>query len=491
MDNSLNRLLILTIVFAFLVGACTKETKVLQHGTSLSIDSSPWGVEFNALPPHIDKYPDELTDVTKEHIDSLIEIVSSLGVKWARLSVNWSNVVDTSGIYHWEKIDQIVNGLQKKRIEIALCINGGHKRYTESLAPNSPETIKHWKLFVTAFVSRYRDQINHWELWNEPNTVWFWKPYPKSKEYVNLMKEFSAIIKRADPDALIIGGSLARLDLVFADSLFQQGIGKYIDAISFHPYNEFPEAIINPVKVQVKTPVWYAEADYSVSRLKEMIDTINPNIKLWQGECGYPSQDNGSGWMGNGPWSPTIQAKWLLRRMLCDLSYNAEVSSYFSMVEYITGGNVDEGKGTLNSKGLLKLDKLTPKPAYYAYQNLISVLNGSLKAALSNQYSIEIHNEGSFYGVKSKNMRFLDIENGTGARFLAYWLMWRMQDMITNACISIKTEKQFIKPVLINLLTGEVEKIQIEGNRNNQWLIRLPLADYPFVIAEEKDIKTN
>ncbi|MBN2093720.1 cellulase family glycosylhydrolase [candidate division KSB1 bacterium] len=469
-------------LLAICITGCDDKHTYLQHQTSLSIDAAPWSVEFNALPPHIDKYPYELTTITPGHIDSLIEFASQLGVKWVRLSINWSNIVDTSGTYHWEQIDRIIDGLTSKRINIFLCINGGHKLYTRSQAPNTPERIESWKIFTKSLILRYRDKINHWELWNEPNTVWFWKPRPNATEYIELMKAFYELIKEFDPQAKIIGGSLARLDMEFADSLLRAGIGNYIDAISFHPYNEIPEATLRPIKVSVKTPLWYSEVDNPVSRLRERLDAINPAISIWQDECGYPSQDNGSGWMGNGPWSPTIQAKWLLRRMLVDLSYNADVINYFCLAEYTTGRN-----NILNSKGLLTLNQLKMKPAYRAYQNLITVLNDNLKAVNTNRYQTEIQDEGAFYNINVKNIQFVEIQNEKGHRFLAYWIVWRMQDNVNEAIISIKTEKIFSQPVLINLLSGEISKIEVQEKGNSQYLQRLPLADFPYIITDKNN----
>lgn len=475
-------------VFLF---SCNEKRSYIKTKDSMQIEVAPWGVEFNALPPHIDKYPGDLEKITPEHVDSLLKLVSELGVKWVRLSVNWSNIVDTAGNYHWTKIDQIVQGLAARKIEISLCINGGHKRYTQSRAPETSEEIEWWKEFTGQLIERYKANVSHWELWNEPNTIWFWKPRPKAEKYVALMKEFYTLLKEIDPKAKITGGSLARLDLVYADSLFQLGLGKYIDAFSFHPYNEFPEAIINPVRVSVKTPNWYIESDHNINQLKEIVDSVNPAIKLWQGECGYPSQDNGSGWMGNGPWSPNIQAKWLLRRMLTDLSFNAEVSSYFCMVEYIAGGNVDEGKGIVNSKGLLSLKDLSKKPAYKAYQNLISTLNGRLKANMSTNYQAEITDEGSFYNIQQKNLRFVEIQDEHGSNYLAFWIAWRMQDMVHNACATIQTGAPFHVPVLVNLLTGEITKIKFVTKDNFQQLLEVPLADFPFVIAEAENIEVD
>ena len=110
---------------------------------------------------------------------------------------------------------------------------------------------------------------------------------------------------------------------------------KYIDIFSIHPYGEFPEAIFKPVRVPVKTPLQYIEADHSIFRLKELFK--GTSVKIWQDECGYASSANSLGWTGNGPWGDTIQAKWLLRRMLTDMIVGSDISGYFSLYEFRDG----------------------------------------------------------------------------------------------------------------------------------------------------------
>ena len=475
------KLTTVSIVIVFLFTACHRKSNILQHGTSLTINAAPWGVQFDALPPHMDKYPHQLTGIKISRIDSLIDFTRELGVKWVRLSVDWSNVVDTSGIYNWDMIDRVINGLYRNKIEILLCINGGHILYTNGMAPTTPEGIAHWKNFARNLVNRYKGKVDYWELWNEPNIVGFWKPYPKAEQYVLLMKEFYSIIRELDPNDKIVGGSLARLDLPYADSILRMGIDKYINIFSFHPYGEFPEGIISKINVSVQIPYRYVATDHSVYQLKEKIDSINPAIRLWQAECGYSSQDNSGGWMGNGPWSPNIQAKWLLRRMMVDLSYNSEMISYFGLVDY------DQGK-LLNSKGLLTIKDLTPKPAYFAYQNLISLLNGKLLGAESTQYNVDIKKFGSFYNIRKNNIKFVNISNEKNQQFMAYWIVWRMQDIVNEASISLETDKPLKNPVLINLLTGEVLKIKYKSDNAVQTMLELPLADYPFIITEEVNV---
>jgi len=484
-----NRFLWIFLAVVLAISSCNRKPMYLQTQNSADIDYSPWGIEFNALPPHIDKYPHELEGISSLRIDSIIERGAAMGIKWVRLSVNWSNVVDTAGVYHWDQVDQIINGLYNNKIEIGLCITGGHILYTDRLSPATPQAVEHWKNFVRIFVERYKDKITHWELWNEPNTNWFWKPQPHAANYVKLMKEFHDIVKEIVPHARIIGGSLARLDMVWADSILTLGVGQYMDAITYHPYNEIPEAIIMPVRKSVKTPYWYLEADHSIFQFQDMVHSHNPDMRLWQGECGYPSEDNGSGWMGLGPWSPTIQAKWLLRRMLVDLSYNAEVINYFCMVEYVTGGNVDAGTGVINSKGLLTLDDLAEKPAYFAFSNLNSAVNGHLTASVSKDYKVDITKEGSFHNIRQKNVMFLDIANHRNEDYLAYWIVWRMQDIVDKATVTITTVKSFQDPVVINLLTGEVVRVAMKNEGSQTQLLNLPLADYPFIITEFNNVK--
>lgn len=490
---SVHRMMLLMIITAmgFMISCNNEKPVYIQPQSSTSIDAAPWGVEFTVLPPHIGRYPDELEHITRERIDSVVKLASELGIKWVRLSVDWANVVDREGNYHWDQVDRIIDGLLENKIEIALCVNGGHAKYTDRKAPVSEEAIAYWKDYVTVFVSRYKDKIKYWELWNEPNTVWFWKPSPKAADYVALMEEFHSIVKDLIPDARIIGGAMARLDMEFADTILQLGIDRYIDAITYHPYNEIPEAMIRNIRVPARTPLWYVKSDHSIYEFRDMVDRADPAIELWQGECGYPSEDNGSGWTGNGPWSPNIQAKWLLRRMLTDLSYNAQVIKYFCMVEYYTSQNVDEGTGSLNSKGLLTVNDLKAKPSYSAFQNLISVLNGDLVAQIADDYHAEVLKDGSFHNVMQKNMMFLDVENEKGQDFMAYWIVWRMQDRVDNASVNIHSDKKFDDPVLVNLLSGEVQKIKTQEQNDGQQWMELPLADYPFIITSMNNLKTQ
>jgi hypothetical protein len=452
---------------------------IIRHRSSGEINYSPWGVQFNPVAPHID------IEIEKVHnsqiyslIESLLNELDGTGSKWVRFSINWSTVQDADGKFHWTYTDKVINGIYKKGINIILCLNGGHKRFTRDISVRGTSEMRAWLNFTDSVSRRYNKKVKYYEIWNEPNTIWFWLPGPVAAEYYELVKQSSILLRKNVPEVKIIGGSLARLDLLYADTLAQLGIDKYIDIFSIHPYGEFPEAIFRPVRVPVKTPLQYTEADHSIFRLKELFK--GTSVRIWQDECGYASSANSLGWTGNGPWGDTIQAKWLLRRMLTDMIVGSDISGYFSLYEF-RDGTPDK----YNSKGLLKLDSLTRKPAYFTFRNMASVFSDSV---LVDQISLpgitEKKDEGFFSNFNQNELIGCYLKCRSGKCF-AYWLPWRMQETVKPAIVSIQINK-LNDPVLVDMIKGKGYPVRTKISENGlQEITDVPLTDYPIFIMEK------
>ena len=151
----------------------------IKNLSSRDIKYSPWGVQFNPVAPHID------IEIEKVHnsqiyslIDSLLNALDDTGSKWVRFSINWSTVQDASGKFHWTYTDKVINGIYKKGINIILCLNGGHKSYTRDISVRGSDEMKAWLNFTDSISKRYNNQVKYYEIWNEPNTIWFWLPGP-------------------------------------------------------------------------------------------------------------------------------------------------------------------------------------------------------------------------------------------------------------------------------------------------------------------------
>ncbi|MDZ7721247.1 MAG: hypothetical protein U5R06_00100 [candidate division KSB1 bacterium] len=446
----------------------------LQFRRSETILASRWGLQFN-------KYavPD---------LEIMLNRIADSGVKWARVQTDGYAVEPEQGYYNWSVLDSVVHGLKKRKIALFITFDqkalGEWENQEKPLNPNLTEL---WLRYVTKLVSRYQSQVQHWEILNEPKL---------NANYARLVIRASKTIKEIDPEARILAGSLARMDVEGLKEILERGIGPHTDVITYHPYNEFPESVKYPFYVPVKTPQQYMRSGHSLSDLQTVLSRENQPIELWQGECGYPSSANSSSWQGRGPWGENIQAKWLLRRFLIDLSQDIPVSVCFILREPQEGERI-------NAKGLLHHGTMQAKPAYRALQHLTRLFDQDLNQAHDIQSDIQVIDNGCFYGVRgkypesfgtpySKAKAPTPIErfavSGKGGPAIVYWLPWRMQEIIRPAQIHFKLRTEIDEPVLVDLLTGNIYEIKYEKTNNFIQFLAIPLTDYPLLIIDKKRV---
>ncbi len=73
-----------------------------------------------------------------------------------------------------------------------------------------PEHYGDFARYAAAFAARYRDSVRYIQIWNEPNLNLEWglrEPDPQA--YAALLREVYPLVKAANPEAQIIGGSLS------------------------------------------------------------------------------------------------------------------------------------------------------------------------------------------------------------------------------------------------------------------------------------------
>lgn len=72
-----------------------------------------------------------------------------------------------------------------------------------SSRPSDPDA---YGAFTAKVATRYKGKISAYEIWNEPNAVFFYSPAPDPAGYTDLLKSAYPRIKAVDPDATVIGG---------------------------------------------------------------------------------------------------------------------------------------------------------------------------------------------------------------------------------------------------------------------------------------------
>lgn len=394
-----------------------------------------------------------------------------LGVKKIRLQAGWAKCEKVQGVYDWEWLDRIIdfaiaNGLEpwlQTSYGNPIYQGGGARGLLNSLM-TSAEGYAAWDKWVEALVTRYKDRVKEWEIWNEPDHP-MQKIAPETTAELNIRT--AAIIKRIQPEAKIAGLAFASNSNVeyldrFLKFISAQGKLELFHWISYHSYNTRPED---------------SYSDKNVMALKKVIAKYSKTLLLRQGENGAPSTYIPSFALSEIYWTEYTQAKYNMRRLLGDLGHDIE-TSVFTIIDIYY-------KPVLNTKGLIQSDvtmaAIRPKVAYYSVQNLAALFDDHLMLNPQFKYSSNTTVSLSIYGFehtkKRKQVVALWIDSTTATN--------SFQTMPINITIE---NGNFKEPVLVDLMTGTIYKIgkeQWSRNGDQFSFIDIPVYDSPMLIAEK------
>ncbi len=418
----------------------------LKTRPSAAIKASPLSVGFETL----DR---QLFDPAKTYA-----LAAQLGVKWARCQTGWARCEKVRGAYDFAWLDEVVDNLLKIGIQPWFNLGYGNPLYTPKADATAvgwvpvfdEAAMAGWKAFTAKLAEHFKGRVTHFEIWNEPNITGFWKPgKPDAASYVKLVEQTAPLIRERVPGAVIIGGGFAGIPMAYFTACLESGLAKQVDKISYHPYRPSPEK-------------GYED---EVLKMRELLAKHGaPHVGLWQGENGCPSQKGGAGALRDVEWNETRQAKWVARRIISDLRMEIELTSYFLIVDLIGY------RGSTNWKGLLRGADYTPKPAYFAYQNLCALFDSETR-----RFKAKFKIAGAD-GTQTTAAAF----KRHGKTLVAYWAVENLTQDVPMKKVQIvigDAEKATMAdPALLDPLTGQVYKLASFD--------ALPLADYPLILAD-------
>ena len=186
-----------------------------------------------------------VTAVVPEPTNTLLAS-EAMGARWVRLHdfgdfCHWRVVEPQKGRFEWR--DAEIDELQRRGFMI--LANLGHpplwagrphpkEQDHGSWTSAPPRDIAEWENYVFKTVEHYRDRIRHWEVWNEPCWQGFFSGTPE--EYAELLKVAYRAIKRADPQAVVIGGCFSSHAPQWTGRVLAQDGLDFMDALSYHVY---------------------------------------------------------------------------------------------------------------------------------------------------------------------------------------------------------------------------------------------------------------
>jgi len=170
----------------------------------------------------------------------------AMGARWLRLHdfgdfCHWRVVEPEKGRFDWR--DAEIDELRNRGFTI--MANLGHPPLWAgrphpadqdhgSWTSAPPRDIAEWENYVFKTVEHFRDRIRHWEVWNEPCWHTFFSGTPE--EYAELLKVAHRAIKRADPQAVVIGGCFSSHAREWTQRVLAQDGLDFMDALSYHVY---------------------------------------------------------------------------------------------------------------------------------------------------------------------------------------------------------------------------------------------------------------
>lgn len=441
-----------------------KEIGQLKTRDAKEIKASTWSIGGETLDRDYTDYQSYKT------------YLGPLGAKRIRFQGGWSKCEKIKGVYDFAWLDAIIPDAASRGVapwvELSYgnpIYEGGGEAKLMGHIPTSPEALAAWDNWVKAMVSRYKNQVPEWEIWNEPDG--------NSKHTGKQLGEFylrtAKIVRSIQPEAKLIAlgmASVTKLDFVkeFMHYLKQNGGLDYIDIFTYHGYSHNPDESYPKIEI-----------------LRQLVWNFKPSIIFMQGENGAPSTPKGItiGALRDKDWSELTQAKWDLRRMLGDHGRGIATSLFtISDIHYAAG---DHMVG-VNTKGLLKTkpDKTIdrPKMAYKAAQNVFSLFDSGVEL----QNNKPATNQTTVYAFQYRHKK-------TATNIITLWSGEERpaeEYELKPTTITVSNGK-FKRPVYVDLITGkvyEVPKANCKKTGATYTFSEIPVSDYPIVIADKSAI---
>ena len=422
--------------------------------------------------------------------------LASIGIKRVRIQSGWQRTEKTRGVYDFSWLDEIVDNLLARGMQPWMCLCYGNGLYDDTAKTvfgavgcppvHTDEQRNAWYNYVQATVTHFKGRVKEYEIWNEPDEGYAWKSGVNATEFGNLTVWTAAAIRKADPNAYIMGGAISKLyPGEYFNEALRTGMADVIDAISFHEYVYDDRNVIQKVK-----------------GIRGFANLYNPNLDIVQGETGAPSRPGGHGGvLAGGSWTFDKQARWLLRNMTADLIMGVKFTSYFSSVNMI-----EAHRGLIGNKatymdygyfGVLSSDfdddgfpvgNYTPNPSYYALQNMCAVLGGVLENIDLPIFIIEESAKHTGYAtaLKSSDITYGGFKLDNGSYAMAYWYPTELMTSTYEGSISVQASIPG-EVHLIDPFDGSVYELP-EGILNSDkfgthTLRNIPIKDYPMYLV--------
>lgn len=459
MFNRLFVLVSLLLPQTLLAQSDWKEAGQLKTRDAKAIASSTWSIGGETLDRDYTDYQSYKT------------YLGPLGAKRIRLQGGWAKCEKVKGVYDFAWLDAVIPDAASRGVapwvELSYgnpIYEGGGEAKLAGHIPTSPEALAAWDNWVRAMVTRYKNEVPEWEIWNEPDL----NKEHTGQEIGQFYIRTARLVKSIQPNARLIAlgmASVTKLDFVkdFYDELKRENALNLVDVMTYHGYAPNPD-----------------ESYPKIEKMRELVWSYKPEVVFMQGENGAPSTAKPIGALRQFDWSELTQAKWDLRRMLGDNGRGIATNLFTISDIHYTAGDHMVG---VNTKGILETnpDKTIkrPKLAYKAARHVFSLFDNQIELQPTVKPTTNQETVIAFTYRHKKN---------NGSLITLWSTEARPAEEYSPKPTTVTVEGQFKQPVFVDLITGktyEIPKANWSKTGSIYTFTGIPVPDYPVMIADK------
>jgi hypothetical protein len=171
--------------------------------------------------------------------DRTLAGAADIGARWMRITMSWHDIESSRGSYKFGSMDTAIAKAKTAGFKLLVTVYtspGWASGSGNREAP--PQNVADYANFMNVVATRYRGQVDAWEIWNEENFDRFWPTGPNAAQYAQLLKAAYPAVKAADPAVPVVFGGLAFNDYAFLEQAYAAvpELGRYFDVMATHPY---------------------------------------------------------------------------------------------------------------------------------------------------------------------------------------------------------------------------------------------------------------
>jgi len=294
---------------------------------------------------------------TKRDLEKAVELMKKAGISWVRMDFLWGDIEPHQGHFDFSKYDRIVDIAAESNIKILgiLDYSAPWASSHNGLWNYAPKYYNQFVSFSVKVIERYKGRVNHWEIWNEPDSGVYWNPQDCLQSYTQLLKEVYIAAKKADPECKILNGGFAK-GLSSVNHLYDNGAKDYFDIMNIHIFENPLDA--NALKVVT---------EHARLTRKKMAMNGDADKELWITEIGSPGvrKDNVANWWMDKNPNERQQGEWLKKVYTALLDSNSADKIFWAFFRDCK----DHWKSGIDYLGMVRWN-YSAKPAYKAYRRV-------------------------------------------------------------------------------------------------------------------------